>query len=192
MDRMIPATAAIDESPMFDFASFWDEERNPVGIQRVRGPAIDLDGPWERRGLGAIGDALTIGLARIAVTRPSELHEPCPNWSDDRDLLCQHRRDLALIWRVCKVDYPRHINTRDLPNDPEFHCWAHYGIVGITAERLCQGQRLLGSAPVVAHAQPVHQLDPGPDRKPGEIDDNIVPLSNALVVQGRQSDGVDY
>src|SRR5262245_27573902 len=98
---MIPATATVDIGPMLDLARLRVQQRDPIGIHRMRGLAIDLDGPRECRGLRAIRDALPVGLARIAVAGPAELNEPRPDWGDDINLLCQHRRDYAWI-RACK------------------------------------------------------------------------------------------
>src|SRR5262245_3757166 len=111
MDRMVPTAAAVDVGPVLDLARFRDQERDPVGVHRVRGLAVDPDGPREHRGLRAVGRALTCyWVARVALAGPSELHDPGPHRRDDRDLLRQDRRHHARVW----VSRPQDA-ARDLP-----------------------------------------------------------------------------
>src|SRR5262249_58265136 len=86
VDRMIPASAAVDVGPVLDVSGLRVLERDPVGVHGVGGSAIDLDDPWERRLIRAVGDALTIGLTRVSVPS-SPLDDPCPDGSDHGKLL---------------------------------------------------------------------------------------------------------
>jgi hypothetical protein len=103
------------------------------------------------------------------------------------DLLRQRHRDLAQIRRAGKVDGARYVDALHLANNSKLQHRADEWIVGIALER----RRVLRPASVVPHREPVHELDPRPDWKPGEIDDDVVALGYALLIQGRKGDGVD-
>src|SRR5262249_43178323 len=96
VDRMIPASAAVDVGPVLDVSGLRVLERDPVGVHGMGGSSVDLDDPGERRLIRAVGDALTIGLTRVSVPS-SPLDDPCPDGSDDGNLLSQGSRHHARI-----------------------------------------------------------------------------------------------
>ena len=49
VDGMVPAAAAVDVGPVLDLARLRDQLRDAVGVEGVRGLAVDLDGPREYR-----------------------------------------------------------------------------------------------------------------------------------------------
>src|SRR5215471_12109687 len=97
MNRVIPAAAGVLVSPVLDGSGLLVLERNPVGVHRMRLAAVDHDGPREPILQAAIGDALTVGLDRIAGADSAPLDQARTRRRDDRNLLRQHRRNLARV-----------------------------------------------------------------------------------------------
>src|SRR5262245_63108635 len=79
VDRMVPASTAVDIGPVLDVARLRVEQRDAVGVHRVRFLPVDPDGPREHRGLRAIGRALAgDGIARVALARTARFGTPSP------------------------------------------------------------------------------------------------------------------
>src|SRR5262245_51737659 len=196
VDRMVPTSAAIDIGPVLDLAWFRDQERNPVGVHGMPFLPVYPDGPRECRGFRAVRDALTIGLARVAVARPAKFDKPRPDGvADNRNLYGQNRRHRAQV-RIGRVeDNTGYINALDVADDVEFQDRADARIVRVALDhrgRLAQRYRVLLSATVLTHLQPVHQPDLAADRERGEVDDHVVPFRDTLHIQrppGKQGIG---
>src|SRR5262245_3162934 len=138
---MVPAATTIDVGPVLDLARFRDQQRDPIGVERMRRLAIDLDGPREGCRFGAIGCALTRRrIARITVAGPAEFDDPGAYRRDDRDLLGEYVWHLARVIVAATVGNGQHliwrIGARHRAHDPKLHDGTDRGIVGTAGQRL--------------------------------------------------------
>ena len=182
---MVPAAAAVDIGPVFDLARFGDQKRDAIGVEGVRILAVDFDGPRKAGGhLGAIGRALAgRRIAEVARPRAAELDHARAHRGYDRDLLGQRDRHRALVERGRLVHVARYVNTVDRADNAELQQRPDGGIlVGHPGHGLAQAQRLVRFAPVPL-LQQVDEIDAVADAELGKIDDDVVALGAALLVQ---------
>jgi hypothetical protein len=119
MDRVIPTSAFVDVGPVLDVPRLRVYERDPVGVHGVGLTSIDDEAPRKRCAVRAIGDALTIGPARVAVTRPAPLDDPFSHRGDDWDLLGQDVRHHAAVGVRCVEDDAWDVHALNLTDDSE-------------------------------------------------------------------------
>ena len=147
--------------------------------------------------LRAVGRALAgDGVARVAGARPAELDDPGAHGGDDGDLLGQHGRHLALVVGAAAVGHgqgdARRIHARHRAHHPELHHAARPpDRPACRRAPAASDSASLRPAAVVAHRQQVDELDARADREDREVDDDVVALGDALLVERRQRDRVD-
>ena len=144
------------------------------------------------RGLRAIGRALAgRGVTGIACPRAPKLDHPGAHRRNDRDLLREGGRHHALVKGGGLVHVARHVNAVDGADNAELNQRADGGIlVGDADHGFAQCQLLVRLAPVTL-LQQVDEIDTVADAEPGKVDDDVVALGAALLVQLQKSDRVD-
>src|SRR5262245_20256159 len=135
---MVPASAAIDDRPVFNFTRPRQQHRNTIGIEGVSRPSGEFDRPGKDRLVRAVGDALAIGPARVASPGLANLDQPLPDRSEDGDLLGQLRGYDTEVWIRGTVNVTGAVDTFDLSDHAELKDRTDRGIVGIAPQRFRQ------------------------------------------------------
>src|SRR5262249_16382651 len=135
MVRVIPSAAAVDIGPVFDGSGLLVLQLNPVGVHRMRLAVVDDDGPREAVLRRTIRYASAgVGLNRIAVAGSTPLDRARTHGRDDRNLLRQHRRNLARGRIGCPAGASGVMDALDLADDTELHDRANRR-VGVDASK---------------------------------------------------------
>ena len=167
VDGVIPATAAVLQRP--DLArAHPGRRRNPPDARVEHRPVVvRFDAPGAEPDRRRIGDVL-----RAA---PAELEQPCARHGNARQVGVWNHR----VWHLA------HVGPGRIPHDPELQELPDARILRLPREGLAQRHILLRSPAVLVLAQ-VDQPDLVVDAIPREVDDDVVALGDALLVQLRQ------
>ena len=135
------------------------------------------------------------GIARVAVVRPAEFDHARAHRRDDRDLIGQFGRHHALVVGPAAVGRgqgdPGHVHALDRADDAELQHSAEYRVDDIALQGLRQRHRPVGLV-AAGLLQDVDEVQSVADAEPREVDDDVVALGDALLVELGQQDRVDH